>query len=375
MAVVVVFLVVGTYARRETVYGSVVSSAGAAELRSHRAGTLVAIHAEEGTRVSAGQVLFSLSTNAAVHGGQAIGEALQGAAREQSSARLADLSAQRERNRAARDEALHKRGTLAQRASMLEQELDLQRERLNLAERTLRDVEPLFSKHHLPLLQFRQYQANALEARQRLLAYQRDLASVDNERAELNAQLQQLEAEADSLKARSESEYAALRERLAHVEEAHKLQIASPIDGVLAASGLRVGSAVGHEQVLGVVVPTGAPLLAEVWVESRAIGFLRTGQRVRLMYDAFPYQRFGFGQGEVVAISSAPLPAPEAELGASGSALRYRALVRILQPEVQAYGQRWPILPGMRLTADVVLETRSFLDWLLDPIRAAAVRR
>jgi hypothetical protein len=49
-------------------------------------------------------------------------------------------------------------------------------------------------------------------------------------------------------------------------------------------------------------------LQAEIYIPSRAIGFVKPGQEVRLLYDAFPYQRFGAYRGRVVAASSSKNP-------------------------------------------------------------------
>ena len=76
------------------------------------------------------------------------------------------------------------------------------------------------------------------------------------------------------------------------------------------------------------LLPDGASLLAELFVPSRAIGFVEPGQRVRLMVDAFPYQRFGTLGGRVETVSQAVLSPNEVigKVGAHGACLsRHRA--------------------------------------------------
>ena len=58
-----------------------------------------------------------------------------------------------------------------------------------------------------------------------------------------------------------------------------------------------LGQAVDPAKPLMTLTPRGGALRAELYVPSRAIGFVKTGQRVRLLYDAFPYQKFGPGRG------------------------------------------------------------------------------
>jgi membrane fusion protein len=48
----------------------------------------------------------------------------------------------------------------------------------------------------------------------------------------------------------------------------------------------------------------------------------------------------------------------------------YRVVVALDQDAINAYGQRYRIRSGMALSADIVLDRRSFAQWLLDPIKA-----
>jgi len=52
----------------------------------------------------------------------------------------------------------------------------------------------------------------------------------------------------------------------------------------------------------------------------------------------------------------------------------FRVRVKMKRDSVSAYGQTVPLQPGMLLTADVVIDRRSLLEWLLDPLYAAGRR-
>jgi membrane fusion protein len=41
---------------------------------------------------------------------------------------------------------------------------------------------------------------------------------------------------------------------------------------------------------------------------------------------------------------------------------------------MQAYGESYPLQPGMLVSADVVFDRRSLVQWLFDPIYAVARR-
>ena len=55
------------------------------------------------------------------------------------------------------------------------------------------------------------------------------------------------------------------------------------------------------------ILPADSPLQAELFIPARAIGFVEVGQDVRLLFDAFPYQRFGTYHGKIVKVSQTVL--------------------------------------------------------------------
>ena len=52
----------------------------------------------------------------------------------------------------------------------------------------------------------------------------------------------------------------------------------------------------------------------------------------------------------------------------------YRVRVHVADQSVQAFGERVPLQPGMTLSANIILDRRPFLDWLLQPLRAVRAR-
>jgi membrane fusion protein len=50
----------------------------------------------------------------------------------------------------------------------------------------------------------------------------------------------------------------------------------------------------------------------------------------------------------------------------------YRVVVEIESEHMRAYGRDEPLRPGMVLEADVLLERRRLIEWVLEPLYAAA---
>jgi membrane fusion protein len=121
------------------------------------------------------------------------------------------------------------------------------------------------------------------------------------------------------------------------------------------------------------LIPVGATLQAHLYAPSSALGFLRSGQSVQLRLQAFPYQKYGGLAGQVLQVAQAPMPA--AELGgallapsALGGEPFYRVLVALPQQAWRVGGRPVPLLAGMQLEADVMLERRRLIEWMLAPL-------
>lgn len=118
------------------------------------------------------------------------------------------------------------------------------------------------------------------------------------------------------------------------------------------------------------IVPAGSKLRAELAIPSSAIGFIKQEQSVRLAVDAFPYQRFGTVAGKVQTVSTSAINAQ----GANGSVITvYPVTVALDAARIAAYGRSEPLVSGMTLTARIVTDKQSLLEWLFEPL--FAVRR
>lgn len=119
------------------------------------------------------------------------------------------------------------------------------------------------------------------------------------------------------------------------------------------------------------IVPTGAKLRAELAVPSAAIGFIKPDQEVRLAIDAFPYQRFGTVKGKVTTVATSAIAAH----GPNGTSVPvYPVTVMLDTSSVLAYGRKEQLVSGMTLTARIVTERQSLLEWLFEPLFAVSRR-
>ena len=106
---------------------------------------------------------------------------------------------------------------------------------------------------------------------------------------------------------------------------------------------------------------------------------MRTGQLTKLKLAAFPFQKYGMARGTVVQLSADASEAPNPDTRSSAlagrdrpvGALAFRALIDLESQAFEADGRRYRLIPGMQLTAEINLGTRTVLEYLLSPVQRA----
>lgn len=372
--VVGAFMTAADYARRETVQGTLIPATGAVNVTPSNSGTISAIFVAEGQEVHAGQKLLAISTDPVIADGNSVSDLLSAATERELTATSVQSAAQIEEVRRQEQDILAQQAGLDDEYKRLSADLSLQSERVKLASETAEASRQIYEKGFLSAVTFRAREEEVLAAKQGLSAIRGQLTSNRTRSAQLVATRAQAEASLRRMQAENEIARAGLAEKRTQVARGRSVILTAGCDGRVAGLVARLGVAVRPQQALAVVLPKGSALTAELWVPSRAIGFIRPGDPVRLMLDSFPYQRFGAQRGKVsyvsrVAMDPQDVPSPPNQPAEP----LFRVLVVVDRPSVNAYGNSWTLSPGMRLSADIVLEHRSMLEWLLDPLRA--VRR
>jgi membrane fusion protein len=116
------------------------------------------------------------------------------------------------------------------------------------------------------------------------------------------------------------------------------------------------------------ILPEESKLEGLLYVPSRAVGFVETGNKVLMRYQAYPYQKFGQYSGTVREIARTALQPDELKLLGTPEETYYRIVVTLDAPYVMAYGKQVPLQDGMQLEADILLDTRKLYEWVLEPL-------
>ena len=363
------WLVFGEYTRKARISGYLAPDLGVVRLVAPQAAQVLQSHVVEGASVRAGDVLFVLSVAQATAGGnaqRAIETSL--ATRERSlagSAREVDLRLEARRGALAR-QIDSMRAEIAQ----LDTETELQNQRLTLAREAQARLESLRGENFISAAQLQTKAEELLGLRAQLTALARQRAAHLRDIGVLESQRAELPLAARAQRAEIDRELAALAQQGAENDARSQLVVRAPQDGVVTGVLAQAGQSVTPASALASLLPADARLQAQLFAPSSAVGFLRSEQKVLLRYQAFPYQKFGHQSGRVTQVSRAPLQPAELAALRPGEAAEpmYRITVALDSQSVAAYGVAQPLVPGMQLDADVLLDRRRLIEWLFEPV-------
>ena len=137
------------------------------------------------------------------------------------------------------------------------------------------------------------------------------------------------------------------------------------------------GTVAAPGTILMTLVPEGDKLVAEVWVSNQDVGFVRPGQQAKLKLVTFQFQKYGMIEGKILHVNvdatEAPSPNVRQDVGRERpmGPLAYRALVELNSQDLASDGVRYSLSPGMQISAEINLGTRTVLEYLLSPVRKA----
>ncbi|HEY8025381.1 MAG TPA: HlyD family type I secretion periplasmic adaptor subunit [Burkholderiaceae bacterium] len=229
--------------------------------------------------------------------------------------------------------------------------------------------------------------AHLLEARDKRLEVERDLILAKNHEQELKRQLAGAEADKSafelSWKQKMLEDLLATShdrdtqaEQLRKADRRHKLvTLTAPTDGVvLDIAKLSQGSVIREAETLFTLVQLGTDLESEVQIDSIDTGYVKVGDTVRLKLDAFPFQQHGTLDGKIKTISEDAFRRDNLgnpSLLAQGTDAFYLSRVTFGTAKLKNMPAQAKLLPGMTLSAEIVVGKRSVMSYLLWPLGKA----
>jgi multidrug efflux pump subunit AcrA (membrane-fusion protein) len=140
------------------------------------------------------------------------------------------------------------------------------------------------------------------------------------------------------------------------------LEVRAPCAGVvLRLTASAPGAFVQDGERLGEVSCSGQRLQAALEIPPGEVARLEAGQGVKLLYDAFPYQRYGVRRGTLAWVGTASVTD-------QGPAF-FPARADVGDETIAVAGRARPLLAGMRGRAKIVVGRRRLVSYAFEPLR------
>lgn len=373
-ASIIAFLFLAHYARKETVIGYLTPASGTARIVAPQQGTISAVYVREGQHVEEGQPLLSVTTDQIAADGKDVNATILSTLARQKESLTRQIAAEEHREASERNRLLSQMQGLETEIGYFNTQVAIQRERIHILERLVASGAQLASRGLVSEIEQRRREEALLEQRLSLNSLNQQVTARQSQLNEARYNLEQLPIVTAEKIQQLRNELSTTEQRIAEVDGRRAYIIRAPIAGRVSSLQASVGQVADPRRLQLQIVPGNSTLQAELFVPARAIGFVGVGQDVRILYDAFPYQHYGTYRGRITGVSQTILTSADIAAPVTLQGPAYKATVALERPDIDAYGKRIPLQPDMLLKADIILERRTLMDWLLNPLLSARIQ-
>ncbi|MDF2480345.1 MAG: multidrug resistance efflux pump [Stenotrophomonas indicatrix] len=360
------------YARREQVSGHLVTDTGESRILARRSATVSEVYVREHQHVRKGDPILRLSSEMHTRGG-GVHARVEEDIENQITSVHASVAATEAALISERHQLRERVKSLLAQASDLRQQIGYQQQAAEQKQRTLTKLRPLLKDGFVAEYQVQDLESALLDTRAQTSGLHRQLEEISQQQRETSRKLTSLETDSELKLNDLRREQARLRTSLAQDQSELELVVRAQSDALVSSVLVQPANYVEPGQPIASLIPTPTTLKAEIFIPSTAIGFVHRGTKVAMHYAAFPYQKYGVQYGVVEQVSETPTQPAQlsALLGQQPPAQpMYRAIASLERQQIVTEGQQRALVPGMQLEAALLLEDRSIIAWLLEPITA-----
>lgn len=370
------FFIFGSYTKRETASGQLMPTKGVMNVAAMTTGTVTEIAVEEGQSVKKGDAIATISSEVFT----ALGDTREKVA-QQLAIQRTRLQADLENQEKLFNEEM---SGFQERARLLSSQLDQldvqQRQRarqVKLARRQQEKINLMRQQGYASNSQLEQQEAAVIDAETRLQDIARQQLDIQQQLAQTRQQLRELPMNRRNKRNEIARRLSEIEQSIAENESRRAVVLRAPANGLAGSVMIKAGQMVSAGQTLFSLLPDDGELQARIMVSSRAIGFIRPGQKVVLRYQAFPFQKFGQQYGKVIDVSRVALSPQEVAILTGNNNVqeqRYRVVVALDKQNIKVYGRSERLRPGSALEADFLIDNRRLYEWVLEPLYALGRR-
>lgn len=367
LCLTVFFLCWGTYTKKETVNGLIVPDKGIVKIFGQQQGVISKIHVVQGQPINEGDPLFTIKSDKSQANQQGVETKLLQELTLSKQKFQDQIISEQKLLDSEKSRLIHRQSHIQEELTQIQKAISLGNERVNMAKIRADNAFKIKEKGHLSHVEYQKIYEEYLSLQQQLNEMTRSERAKQSELKQIESEFEQLPTRHQNRINEIEKAVSELVQRETEIAGRREMVIRAPVKGSVSSLAAHEGDWVQQLPLLS-ILPDQAKLEIELYIPSRAIGFIEAGQTVRVRYHAFPHERFGIYKGKISTISRNVMLPQELTVPLDIKEPVYKVTVQLDETTVHAYGKDFEVQPGMSLEADIVLDKRNILQWMLEPI-------
>ncbi|MBF4253017.1 HlyD family efflux transporter periplasmic adaptor subunit, partial [Vibrio anguillarum] len=363
--VIVIYLSQASFSRKEIVKGYLLPGKGVVKVFTHRSGVIDRLYVEEGETVQQGDDLLKIKNSQNLATGVELSVALSQELSLQIKYLQQELNANNEMFRKDNWHIIEQKKQLANRLTLINEAISTNNIKLSIKEKKKEKNKKLLENGYISTTQYDESEEEYLEILEEENGLKRELAQTRFEISLLESKYLELPERKIINEANLKRKISELKSQITDLKNQFEFIEKAPESGVITAIQPIEGSKVDVNTPLLSILPIDSPLEIELLLPTRSAGFIEIGNKVNVRFDAFPYQKFGFITGVISNIDKVVVLPSEKVLPIQLDEAMYRVRAKLNQQSIKAYGKKFPLKVGMIADADIILEKRALLEWLL----------
>ena len=367
----IVFVTLGEYARKERVFGYLTPDSGLIRVVPRQSGVIETISVDVGTSVKKGDVLFEFKLGTDSEAGLNTADEFLAQLETEYSELEKRLELVPNEYNLSRSRLSRQIGSAEKEAQRLSSQIDLQQQTMENQKTILARFQKLLEQEAISSLEVSSQENRYLQASLAVENLTNSQKNITARADDIRQQLRMLPVAEEKAVSDLRSRLNTVSQRITQAKGQGSYVVVAPVDGRIASMTARPGQLATGDKALATILPKDGKMQAELLVPTRAAGFIESGQSVRLLYDAFPYQKFGFYGGKIINVSRTIVQPNDLPVITSLAEPVFLVRVEIDSQDVVFREDRYPLQSGMSLSADIILEDRKIWEWVFEPIIGA----
>lgn len=370
ICVLVVFLIAGTYTQRISVPAEVITQPHTIQMFSQQQGIIHKQFVDAPSLVNKGDRIYQIDVSRVTRSGNVSASAV--VAIEAQMTQIDNMMAKLEDDRQSTLANLNTQ--LAQYTGTLkesEKQLENTRRAMETTRRTMENYEEYLRQGLVTKEQVSNHRAQFYQQQS---AYQSLTTQVNQQGMEMTKLRSDIATRGISFEnqlSQYKNQRSELQKQLAEADATGTLFVDSPVDGRLAAAAVTTGQMVNAGDLLAQIVPTADYSYQLVlWLPNSGVPYVSVNDKVKIRYDAFPFEKFGQFSGRIMSLANVPSTAQEMSnyTNAPRDGQPYYKAIAHLDNDKFTYKQKALLLSsGMKAQVTLFLEERPLYQWMLSP--------